>query len=209
MDVTVTGVLRVCAVCKRQCIYSSCMNHGYVLIPCHCPSLWPVLCHQVVSCVNILVELMSVLFSFVFYLLSPLFLLFVVVLCVCCCCWWWCWFCWCWCCPLSPTLLHANPPLPTSGQQHMTDVPLPFPHSIFIQFSDTLYRSLSPSLLLSISSSGTFLFLPPPCSPASNMQSWESTMPPPVSQRPSTGRAKGSAHKQGRGQGWYSGAART
>lgn len=90
----------------------------------------------------------------------------------------------------QPTLLHANLPLPTSGQQHTMDARLPFPY--FNPKSNTLFQSLSLSTLPLL----LFFFCPHPFPRASTMQSWESTMPLPVSQWPFVGRARGSAHSQ-------------
>lgn len=118
---------------------------------------------------------------------------------------------------MLPNIAHpAARTLPTSGQQqHMVDAPASLPHLlIFIQNLLTHFFNPSHSLFLVLpvfpnshlcSPSCTFLFLSPPFSPDSTMQSWESTMQPPVSQWPFRGRAKGRAYSQGKGQGWYLG----
>ena len=163
--------------------------------------------------VNILVKLMSVFFLLFFCLLSPLLFLFVVVLCGCgfshcCCC--------CWCCPLSP---HPAARKPTTANIWSTSHgghPL-FPCPSFNLYPKSLTHFFIPSrsLLLVLSVFPNYhYFFPPlalfffclhPFPPDSTMQSWESIMPPPVSQRPFRGRAKGSACSQGKGQGWYLG----
>lgn len=102
---------------------------------------------------------------------------------------------------LLPLLLLLLLTLPTINQpcctqtyhcQHLVNNTRWTSSSLLLLYSK-IQHTFSITLTLHPSSC-TFLFLSPPFTRASTMQSWESTMPPPVSQWPFIDRARGSTH---------------
>lgn len=165
--------------------------------PCHCPNLLPVM-FQVVSSINILVKLMSV-----FSLFSVSCLLFFYLLSSCV-------------AAASSTAAavadadHYRPPCCTQTHhcQHLVNNTwwtLFFLSSWYIQKS-LPYFSFLLTLCPLFPLCSQIVTFPPflhfsslsTLSLASTMQSWESPMPPPVSQWLFWGRAKGSTHSYGK-----------
>lgn len=108
----------------------------------------------------------------------------------------------CWRCLLSPTLLHAH-------CQHLVNnntwwTPSSSPPRLLIFIQKYVMQSHSFSVPFSVCFSHPlvlFFFCLHPFPPGSTMQSWESTMPPPVSQWPFRERAIGQCIQAGEGPG--------